>query len=208
MLLFVLSYLVNRHPQVPVSPAQYPFGGERKVSTSLKNLPSSSWASANKPFWLSISPRNDRDDHALWELWAHPWRGCKCPSNNPTSSVPQLPTYYLDWQVLMENSPECKPVWRRKILRNYCFTHTRQLSPILRFPSEIMEEIFLYSLLEDWKVNELQTIPFRPHDRAVTVLGQVCQFWRQVSLTTPKMWFKISISMYSPKAINFAMLDA
>lgn len=53
VLLFVLSSLdqtVNRHPQVPVSPAQYLFGGEKEASTSLENPPSRSWALANKQF--------------------------------------------------------------------------------------------------------------------------------------------------------------
>lgn len=109
----------------------------------------------------------------------------------------------LDEEVAQVQAVLDKLTAQRDRLRDYWTTHKRHLSPILRFPPEIMREIFLYSLLGDGKRVDVPT----SGARSVLTPGQVCKFWRQVSLATPKMWSIISVWTSSPQNINFQRID-
>lgn len=61
------------------------------------------------------------------------------------------------------------------------------LSPIQRFPSELLSHIFLLSF-PTFKGSKIKA--FR---RAVMLPGQVCKYWRDVVLSTPKLWSEINI---------------
>ncbi|KZP11476.1 hypothetical protein FIBSPDRAFT_756686, partial [Athelia psychrophila] len=70
----------------------------------------------------------------------------------------------------------------RKALQDYGEEHRPLLSPIRHLPSEMLGDIFLHSLPDDWKHD------INHYRRAVMLPGQVCRRWREVAITTSKMW--------------------
>ena len=76
---------------------------------------------------------------------------------------------------------------RHDLLR-YRQDHKALISPIRFFPPEILSHIFLLSL---------PTLDYDDHSimvlrKAVMFPGQVCKYWREIALSTPKMWSKIT----------------
>ena len=67
--------------------------------------------------------------------------------------------------------------------------HTALLSPIRRLPVELLSETFILSLPDDWKD---KIYDFR---RAVNLPTSVCRYWRNVALSTPRMWNSIGFRL-------------
>ena len=75
----------------------------------------------------------------------------------------------------------------RKELDEYCRDHKPLLSLIRQFPPELLSHIFLLSLPT---LGADSVMPFR---RAILLPGQVCKYWRDVALSTPKLWSENNI---------------
>ena len=75
---------------------------------------------------------------------------------------------------------------KRQVLRDTRKQHTIILSAVRRLPVELLSEIFIFSLPNDWK-DEIHD--FR---RAVMLPASVCRYWRNVALSTPRLWNSIS----------------
>lgn len=86
-------------------------------------------------------------------------------------------------------------VVRRKALGECIDEHRAALAPIRRLPSEILSDIFIKSLPDDWKVD----IP--SYRRAVLLPGQICIQWRSTALSTGRLWSAVNINLF--KRSNF-----
>lgn len=62
------------------------------------------------------------------------------------------------------------------------------MHPVRRIPPEILAEIFILTLPKQW-----QLVFKSGHRQAVLLPGQVCRIWRDISLTTPQLWSRISM---------------
>ena len=78
---------------------------------------------------------------------------------------------------------------KHQVLSDARKQHTLLLSPVRRLPVELLSEIFVLSLPGDWKE--------RIHDfrRAVMLPASICKHWRNVALSTPKLWNSISFRL-------------
>jgi hypothetical protein len=65
----------------------------------------------------------------------------------------------------------------RQALREFCNAHAALLSPINRLPTELLAEIFVLRTQEA---------------RHASILGAVCNHWRQLALSTPRLWCTIN----------------
>ncbi|KAJ7614740.1 hypothetical protein DFH06DRAFT_1368120 [Mycena polygramma] len=77
------------------------------------------------------------------------------------------------------------------------------ISPIRRFPPEILSEIFVlclrnYPLTDSYTSVDPRQPPF--------LFGQICTSWRNISLTTPRLWNNIRISPTTPMRRGFLSL--
>ncbi|TDL22674.1 hypothetical protein BD410DRAFT_213162 [Rickenella mellea] len=63
-----------------------------------------------------------------------------------------------------------------------------------KLPIELLVEIFLYCLPTD-------RFPVASSSEAPILLGMICRVWRSVSLNTPQLWAKISLSCWYPLCI-------
>ena len=67
------------------------------------------------------------------------------------------------------------------------------MHPIRRIPPEILAEIFILTLPKEWQlVFKPQSSSYR---NAVLLPGQVCRIWRDISLTTPQLWSRVSLDI-------------
>lgn len=70
-----------------------------------------------------------------------------------------------------------------------CDRYSAAASPARRLPPELLSEIFLLSLPVDWKVDS-------PGNKLVVMRpSHICKYWRNVALTTPRLWSLISIEI-------------
>ncbi|KAF5356437.1 hypothetical protein D9758_009508 [Tetrapyrgos nigripes] len=92
---------------------------------------------------------------------------------------------------------------RKKEELERCVDHCKAyFSPIRRLPTEIMGDIFLYyqdlhrSNREDRQFREPLNGPLQ-QDEAITalVLSSVCKLWHSITLATPRLWSRFSLSI-------------
>jgi hypothetical protein len=81
---------------------------------------------------------------------------------------------------------------KRKSLRKFTVEHNAFLAPIRRLPAEILIEIFMLCMSYDLS-------SFNPY-RPPSLFGQVCRGWRQVALSTQKLWSSITVTYYRPSS--------
>ncbi|KAK7438027.1 hypothetical protein VKT23_018195 [Stygiomarasmius scandens] len=74
----------------------------------------------------------------------------------------------------------------RDDVQKYVDAHQRLLSPSLRIPSEILSEIFVRCLPEDCN-------PVCSVSQAPLLLGLICRSWREVCLSTPRLWTSVHV---------------
>ena len=69
------------------------------------------------------------------------------------------------------------------------------LHPIRRIPPELLAAIFSLTLPHHWV--ESSSVYYRSYNyrKAVLLPGQICGFWRDISLTTPQIWSKITLNL-------------
>lgn len=110
----------------------------------------------------------------------------------------------------LDNESSRAPTARRRDhLRSSWAAHKRLLSPVLRCPHELMAEIFLLSLPEEWQYDYIPIKRLGPGAsyRAAVLTGMVCKFWRDVALATPKLWSKISLRLWRPEQASREAID-
>jgi len=81
---------------------------------------------------------------------------------------------------------------KRESLRKFTIEHDAFLAPIRRLPAEILIEIFMLCMNYDLS-------SFSPN-RSPSLFGQVCRGWRQVALSTQKLWSSITVTYYRPSS--------
>ena len=77
---------------------------------------------------------------------------------------------------------------KREPLRKFITKQNTILAPIRRVPTEILIEIFILCMGYDKS-------SFSPK-RSPSLVGQVCRGWRQVALSTQKLWSSITVTSY------------
>ncbi|KAJ8073934.1 hypothetical protein PM082_012213 [Marasmius tenuissimus] len=87
----------------------------------------------------------------------------------------------------------------RQALREFVNSHRALLSPRRRLPAEILASIFVECLPD----NELGLCSRSTQD-APLLLTTICRQWREIALSTPKLWNSIHINISLP--ISFSLL--
>ncbi|KAL0569358.1 hypothetical protein V5O48_012609 [Marasmius crinis-equi] len=72
----------------------------------------------------------------------------------------------------------------RDTLRTHIEDHRALLSPFRRFPEDVLREIFAWCL---------NPYPIRSAAHAPLLLTTICRYWREIALTTPRLWSSIHI---------------
>jgi hypothetical protein len=70
------------------------------------------------------------------------------------------------------------------------------LTPDRVLPRDIMEEIFMQCLPQD-------TYPSMSIDEAPLTLTMICRSWREIALSTPRLWCKVHIVIPPPEEFKF-----
>ena len=81
---------------------------------------------------------------------------------------------------------------KRKPLCKFINEQNTILAPIRRLPAEILIEIFMLCM-------DCDRSSFSP-ERSPLLVGQVCRGWRQVALSTQKLWSSITVTSYRPSS--------
>ena len=81
---------------------------------------------------------------------------------------------------------------KRESLHKFTIEHDAFLAPIRRLPAEILIEIFMLCM-------EYNLSSFSP-SRSPSLFGQVCRGWRQVALSTQRLWSSITVTYYRPSS--------
>ncbi|ESK83795.1 hypothetical protein Moror_13550 [Moniliophthora roreri MCA 2997] len=76
-------------------------------------------------------------------------------------------------------------------LKSFIDKHHSLLSPIRRVPADILREIFIRCIPEDY-------IPTSDLQEAPLLLTGICQLWREIVISTPQLWNRIHIFLSSP----------
>jgi hypothetical protein len=87
----------------------------------------------------------------------------------------------------------------------------RQRAPLLSapeqwLPPEILSEIFLISVLNDLYDIHHVAIPWR---RSVLLPGQICRYWRNIAISTPRLWSALILDVrleYTNRELNLATI--
>jgi hypothetical protein len=69
------------------------------------------------------------------------------------------------------------------------------LHPIRRTPPELLATIFSLTLPQEWVLSSSELFQSDNYRRAVLLPGQICSFWRDISLTTPHLSSKITLNL-------------
>lgn len=83
-------------------------------------------------------------------------------------------------------------------LRNFRHAHEGALSSIRKLPAETLGRIFVESLPEFFEPivpasSRRQWRSMKHYRETISNLGQVCKYWRDVNITTPEIWSRISL---------------
>ncbi|KAK0465924.1 uncharacterized protein EV420DRAFT_1261677, partial [Desarmillaria tabescens] len=78
-----------------------------------------------------------------------------------------------------------------KVLRALIRTCTKIIHPIRRLPFEIIGEIFLHTLSGPDGCNNYPAV--HDHHHGPWAYSQVCQRWRAVALSLPRLWSELSV---------------
>ncbi|KAJ7628157.1 hypothetical protein DFH06DRAFT_1480589 [Mycena polygramma] len=101
----------------------------------------------------------------------------------------------LDDDILRDTDALVTVIKRREARRLEVRSLRGLISPIRRFPPEILSEIFVLCLSESLTTDSYTSIdPCQPP----FLFGQICSSWRTISLTTPRLWNNIRLSPTTP----------
>ncbi|KAK7438026.1 hypothetical protein VKT23_018194 [Stygiomarasmius scandens] len=101
--------------------------------------------------------------------------------SEPLEKLGQLDSEIAHLEAVLANLRQ-----ERDDVQKYVDAHQRLLSPSLRIPSEILSEIFVRCLPEDRN-------PVCSASQAPLLLGLICRSWREVCLSTPRLWTSIHV---------------
>ncbi|KAK7054703.1 hypothetical protein VNI00_003166 [Paramarasmius palmivorus] len=87
---------------------------------------------------------------------------------------------------------------KRDKLQSFVDSHRSLLSPVRRLPRDLLAEIFLQCLPGD-------RLPIRSIGEAPLLLTTVCHTWREVAITTPRLWR--AIHFIFPTLAGYYTLD-
>ncbi|KAJ6466436.1 hypothetical protein C8R45DRAFT_839249 [Mycena sanguinolenta] len=68
------------------------------------------------------------------------------------------------------------------------------IPPVCRLPAEITSEIFVYCLPTSYSDHDVNTA--NP-SQAPMLLLHICRNWRDIAISTPALWAKMSHSMHN-----------
>jgi hypothetical protein len=96
-------------------------------------------------------------------------------------------------------------------MRDRDMLQERQRAPLLSapeqwLPPEILSEIFLTSVLNDPYDIDHVAIPWR---RSVLLPGQICRYWRNIAISTPRLWSALILDVgpqWTNRELNLATI--
>ena len=97
-------------------------------------------------------------------------------------------------QISQLDSEIARLMSKRGALQRYTQLHISLMAPIQRLLPEILSEIFLNCLEEDW----LDCISRRKSprlDKAPLLLGNVCSRWRSITLSNQRLWTSFTLTI-------------
>jgi hypothetical protein len=93
----------------------------------------------------------------------------------------------IDYELASMQTATAEIQRKRQSLLSFCEGHKHLLSPVRRIAPETLSDIFMWCLMEFW-VDAFQSCNYTR-----ICLSRVCRFWRDVALSTPKMWAWIGL---------------
>jgi hypothetical protein len=93
----------------------------------------------------------------------------------------------LDMEIERQKAVLDRLVHKRAAVQKLADEHRILVSPLRRFPTELLSEIFLLSLPD--------SSTFRATEPPC-LLGQICSLWRHIALSTPMLWSSLSIELW------------
>lgn len=100
------------------------------------------------------------------------------------ADVSQLDNQILRLQAVVEELKR-----KRQDLQTYVNEHKVLVAPMMRFPSEILSEIFVRCVGTGWPDDDFEL------DTAPLTCASICSKWRNVALITPRLWSSISLRL-------------
>ncbi|KAF8138029.1 hypothetical protein K438DRAFT_1880976, partial [Mycena galopus ATCC 62051] len=101
---------------------------------------------------------------------------------DPLSRLQSLDNRIAELQKAIDELAE-----ERTTVRDYVDAHKALLSPIRRFPLDILQEIFVACLPTHRNCVMSAT-------ECPVLLGRICSSWRTISLSTPRLWARLHIA--------------
>ncbi|KAJ6480715.1 hypothetical protein C8R47DRAFT_1050042 [Mycena vitilis] len=113
----------------------------------------------------------------------------------PPSMESQLTRAYigeLESQIALLRGAKGPSRRRRAELRQAVKTYKAVVSPLRRFPPEILGEIFSYLVPSHFSQMELEPVVI---DHAPWSMTRVCRYWSAVALETPALWSTVLLTL-------------
>lgn len=97
---------------------------------------------------------------------------------------------------------------KRQGLQSYVNDHKVLVAPMLRFPSEVLSEIFRQCIVVDW-LDGIPEYASTSFDKTPLICASICSQWRNVALITPRLWSSITLTprpKHIKRHVNLAQL--
>ncbi|KAK7040892.1 hypothetical protein VNI00_009488 [Paramarasmius palmivorus] len=111
---------------------------------------------------------------------------------------PKEKLHTLNDEVTQLQASLANAIARRDAMQRHIEAHQALLSPFRHLPMDVVREIFVHCLPEP--------LPVRSTSEAPLLLTLVCKSWRQLALTTPRLW--CSLHLFIPKLFQLSELEA
>ncbi|KAK7449771.1 hypothetical protein VKT23_013246 [Stygiomarasmius scandens] len=109
---------------------------------------------------------------------------------------PESQLHALDSEIEQLRNQLRDHLCRRNGLSSYISSHRALMAPIRRLPPEVLSEIFIQCLPTDYN-------PTRSLTEAPLLLTRVCQSWREICFSTPRLWSALHIYIPHVHAARF-----
>ncbi|KAJ4475794.1 hypothetical protein J3R30DRAFT_3437216 [Lentinula aciculospora] len=97
----------------------------------------------------------------------------------------------LNHQILQLQSSLQSITGKRDELQKKLDVYRAVLSPLRRCPTEILQQIFTWTL---------ESFPILSSDEGPLFLGRICSRWRSISIATPELWSAVHVTV--PEALH------
>lgn len=99
----------------------------------------------------------------------------------------------LDLTISRLNAATTELERKRKALQCFIDGHKSLLNPVTRLPAEVLSQIFQQCIIVKWLEKGLH--PYQPFDSTPLTIASVSRHWRNIALSTPRLWSALSLTL-------------